>query len=429
MAAMDAISRTSVRALLVTAVLSVLLVGCELEETLTFNADGSGTYLSRFTIYKQFASAIDELKAKVTAQGYTVVEESETAEAKILVFKKDFREVSELSADFDRISLSVEEPELWKRSYSLNFSVDSSAASGLQKRTIKVVFPVAITTASAGAVDGREVVWDGRGGGTFHVEAVGFILPFGITAVKAGVGLALLFAAVFVLVRSRRRAPTCTSCGATDGVSGRFCVSCGGTLGERRTITTAAGVTIIGVLLLGAVVANRAALSALVTRVTAGSVTEASMVPPSPITHSVTAPAESVAEASMVPVRSTTEGVAADANGEATAVHGDASLFAGVWSYDGYQFVEIAPTGDKFRIRECYGLDASGGTEYTASLYGEKLVVEGEASTFYKLEVPTFSILPNGKLLYAYGAGPVELERTMKRMPAITYGPPEPSED
>jgi hypothetical protein len=268
------------RAALLLAVLCFWLVGCELEETLTLNADGSGTYTARILIDKQFAEALGDIKSKATSEGYRIVEESETPDRKVLVISKDFQNVSELSDRSDSYSLRIEQPSKWKRAYALDVATRSSAANGVQKRTLTIVFPMAVKSSTGGTVSGHEVRWDATTGGTLHVEAAGFLLPFGLTPIRAGFALAVLASALLVFLRSRRGPQACAACGNVSDATSRFCGSCGAKLVRARIVSPGVAALVVGaVVVFGLVVTNIPRLSALFDRITTKKVTDASAVP------------------------------------------------------------------------------------------------------------------------------------------------------
>lgn len=114
-------------------------------------------------------------------------------------------------------------------------------------------------------------------------------------------------------------------------------------------------------------------------------------------------------------------------------VQDDMAIFLGVWSKDDYPIVEISRRGDGgfLLVREFYGKEPSDnvGIEYPAALKGKQLVAQLGAKHFYKHEIPTFTLLPNGNLRFDSGVGPAELVRTNKPMIKAKFGPPHWSGD
>ena len=104
-----------------------------------------------------------------------------------------------------------------------------------------------------------------------------------------------------------------------------------------------------------------------------------------------------------------------------------AAAFLGVWSNDNYPIVEISRRNDgSLFVREFYGKRPSDnkGTAYPAVLKSKQIVAQADAKLFYKHELPTFTLLPNGKLKFDSGVGPVELSRSTQPMPKAQYSPP-----
>jgi hypothetical protein len=214
--------------LLVLLSITLLLISCEIEESLKINADGSGTYLVRISVEKQFGQALPEIKSKAQQRGFIVTEEPETADRKVVLLTKNFSNVSELNDDTDTFSLIKTDAGGLKRGYLLTiFSGTNVSANGWQKRTMRIVMPVAVLSASDGHTKDREVEWDSSRGGTLVVEAAGTPLPFGLTLTAAGLMLLLLIV-VSMGFRSRRLSDyRCTVCGSRQALGALFCTACG----------------------------------------------------------------------------------------------------------------------------------------------------------------------------------------------------------
>lgn len=108
-------------------------------------------------------------------------------------------------------------------------------------------------------------------------------------------------------------------------------------------------------------------------------------------------------------------------------VQDDVAAFLGVWTKDDYPIVEISRRPDGgLLVREFYGKEPSDntGAEYPAALKDKKVVAQLDAKNFYKYEVPTFTLLPNGNLKFDSGVGPDELVRTTKPMIKAKFQPP-----
>ena len=108
-------------------------------------------------------------------------------------------------------------------------------------------------------------------------------------------------------------------------------------------------------------------------------------------------------------------------------VQDEAAAFLGVWDRDNNPIVEISRRPDGgLLVREYYGSDPSEnvGAEYPAVLKDKKVVAQLDAKNFYKYQVPTFTLLPNGHLKFDSGVGPDELVRTNKPMIKAKFAPP-----
>ena len=103
-----------------------------------------------------------------------------------------------------------------------------------------------------------------------------------------------------------------------------------------------------------------------------------------------------------------------------------AAAFLGVWTQDNPPIVEITRAGDAWQVREFYGNQAKDnvGKIFSAELRGNQIVAKGDAKQFYKQELPTFTLLPNGKVKYDCGSGPFEFSKTNQSMPNAPYKAP-----
>lgn len=227
------------------------LLACELEEMITIRPDGSGTYRARLLIDKQFAEALPEIKAKAQAKGYRVTDEAGNPEKPGLLFEKNFKEISELNEDTNTYLLSIDRSNRLKIKYSLAVEVrTAAAASGFQKKTMRVRLPGKVVSATAGAIDGQVVTWDSTAGGRLAVEAARSALPFGVSAL----GLALIVLVVGILVAALlgrgRGATTCLGCGAAQQPGASFCESCGAGVQASRQLSRSG--VLVAILLAGA---------------------------------------------------------------------------------------------------------------------------------------------------------------------------------
>ena len=212
-----------------------LLTGCEIEENIVLNADGSGSYVARVAVEKEVGEAIGEVRSEAEKRGFRVVEEGETADRRFLVVRREFHDISELNDEKDSYGLSTERKGLLRRVFHLTLAFRSTPAENGFTRTVKITMPTTISSASAGTVDGTSVEWDCSRPGTLQVEAAGLVLEPRLqrAAILGGLAVGLLVLAGILATRWRRQA-RCRRCGAALRAGARFCESCG-TPRERAT--------------------------------------------------------------------------------------------------------------------------------------------------------------------------------------------------
>jgi hypothetical protein len=204
--------------------LSLALFGCELEDQLRIDADGSGTYRAKFLVEKEFGDALTKVREEAAKNGFRVAEEGETATRKFVVISKELKSLSELNDSSNRFELTVTDDGFLRKKYLLHAHV--SSLSGFH-RQLTIDLPGSPQSTSVGELSGGHVIWDCTHGGDIEVASAGFALAPTRNqemALLAVVGLVLLMA-----VRSRRKRATlaCRSCHAplTEGV--QFCANCG----------------------------------------------------------------------------------------------------------------------------------------------------------------------------------------------------------
>jgi hypothetical protein len=100
--------------------------------------------------------------------------------------------------------------------------------------------------------------------------------------------------------------------------------------------------------------------------------------------------------------------------------------FLGTWTdKDNFYLLELSYVNGRIRIRQCYGADATEGTEFFGRYSDGTITAIGQERDFYKFQFPEFKVLPTGELLHTCGAcGPDGLKRTTKQMPKIPFKPP-----
>ncbi len=211
--------------------LCCLLTACDLDETVAVNSDGSGTYVARLSVEKQFADSIAGIKAQAQQRGYKV-EDSETPDRKILTMRRDFANVSELNDSNDTYTLQLESRAGLQKSYTLSLRINTSAwVNPIQKRMIHFTLPVPVISATNGTFSGRHVDWDCTNGGSLVIQAAGVPLPFGLTPLLLAFLLVAVGIAAVAAVRARKKraspATVCANCATPLGASAQFCPACG----------------------------------------------------------------------------------------------------------------------------------------------------------------------------------------------------------
>src|SRR5690349_3913882 len=229
--------------LLSTVVFCTGMQRCSLEEDLTVQPDGSGSYKAHVEIPSELAQGAPDIKQKAQQQGFTLVQESDSGGALRLVFSKDFRSVSDLSDGGDTYELTLERHSPFRMSYRFTHVMKSSPAVAGFSCSFRATLPASITHASGGSISGRTVLWDCGQGGTLTADGSG--LAFSLQLWQKVLLLALTVGGGGILVTRRRktgaRASTCPKCGARVPVGIRFCQACGTELNAAPAAPEAAG--------------------------------------------------------------------------------------------------------------------------------------------------------------------------------------------
>ena len=108
-------------------------------------------------------------------------------------------------------------------------------------------------------------------------------------------------------------------------------------------------------------------------------------------------------------------------------VSDEMNYFVGVWSSSEQNpIVELTIKNGQYEIKECYGLNAKKGVLYNGEYKDGKVVAVGNEKDFYKWTLPTFEFDGENmnSVKFNSGAGPIELMKTDKLMPSISYYPP-----
>jgi hypothetical protein len=214
--------------LLVLFSLCCLLTACDLDETLTFNVDGGGTYVARLSVEKQFAEYMPKIAEDARQRGFKV-EESESPDRKILIMRRDFANVAELNDSKDTYSLLVERQAAFRRNYVLTVNINPAWVNSIQNRTIHVSLPVSVLSTTNGTISGRRVDWDCRNGRSLVIRAAGIPMPFGLNPALLALVLLGLIVAGAITLRKRRgpAAAVCSRCATPLVAAAQFCPACG----------------------------------------------------------------------------------------------------------------------------------------------------------------------------------------------------------
>jgi hypothetical protein len=104
------------------------------------------------------------------------------------------------------------------------------------------------------------------------------------------------------------------------------------------------------------------------------------------------------------------------------------SQFIGTWETNDHGgLLEISYVDNRLRIRDCADPNATSGVEYFARYSNGEIVAVGDPHDFYKFQLPSFKILPNGELHIDCGAcvDGEGLKKSAKAMPVgVKYAPP-----
>jgi hypothetical protein len=219
-----------------TALLSLILFACAIDEDLQINADGSGTYRIKVTIPKDLSSDFGDLRKSAEKDGFSVVEEGQTEKERFIVLRKDFTEITSLNDGNNRFELTIAEAGWLKREYRLRVSLQS-VGFGSFKRHFVVTMPGNVTTTNQGEIDGSRVRWDATNGGSMDITATGYSVP--LSRVQLILMLVAALGGVGLLIARRRRsvAPSsaCATCHTQLPRDARFCAACGTGASIART--------------------------------------------------------------------------------------------------------------------------------------------------------------------------------------------------
>lgn len=198
-------------AILLLAVASATLAGCEVEEQLHLAADGTGSYQARVTVDHAFAAVLSRLKDQADRRSFQIIEETSDANGQSVILARDFERVSDLDDDSASYRFEIERRSPLRRAYRLTVELrDNFLASGFDRRLV-IRMPAPIRDSSAGEVSGETVVWDCSEGGTLILEAEGYgaSAAWRIAAACAGLLVVVTVAGAgwWLLRRGRRTRP------------------------------------------------------------------------------------------------------------------------------------------------------------------------------------------------------------------------------
>jgi hypothetical protein len=220
--------------------LFILLTSClEVKQGLNINQDGSGDARLEISVQKEWAPQIISRLKQNVPKGWNIVEEKEQDGKHTLIFGNKFKDISELSDDESRYTLSIQTESFLKKSYSLEIEqIKTADAPFPYEFTINI--PGSITETNGIKVSSNQVKWNLFGikrGTKLVLKSSGFLFPSAVIYVALGFGVILLtFIAVKVLKRSKATVSAddipskkifCTQCGKENLTTATFCTSCG----------------------------------------------------------------------------------------------------------------------------------------------------------------------------------------------------------
>lgn len=220
------------------ALAALLIAGCEIEDDLVIQSDGSGTYQAHISAARIAGHVVDRLRAAAEQDGFRIVDVGETLTHRFIVIRKDFTDVRTLSNAQSNYELLIERPTFFTRRYVLRITLASVSGASFERR-FRITMPGRVVSTTAGRDEGQQVIWFCDNGGTIEVIAEAGYLPFDGRAV-AVTAVALLLAAAAAAALAWRRfgrrqaiavvtedADACTTCYKPLAPGARFCAACG----------------------------------------------------------------------------------------------------------------------------------------------------------------------------------------------------------
>jgi hypothetical protein len=224
-------TRKAFSAYVLALVLALLTAGCEIEEEIRLNPDGTGLYRAKVMLEKELVAMLPDLRRDYEKKGFRVVEQRETDNRHVIVVEREFKDLSEIGDEKNRYSFTTASANWLQRRYEFHASVPPADAMQGFSRQLTVALPGNVRRNTAGEVRGDTVVWDASKGGSLQVTSAG-LAPTASRwlAILLGVAGAVVLLAIGLAVSRRRRsAPAlhCATCGAPSESNARFCAKCG----------------------------------------------------------------------------------------------------------------------------------------------------------------------------------------------------------
>lgn len=221
---------------LTAALLCITLLGCEVEEEIQLSSNGSGTYRVKILVEKELGEALPQIRQECQQKGLRIVKEGETTDRKFLLAERGFNRIDDLNDNTHTYTFSSLQATPTTANYELSATLRRPEMQTFS-RTLRIVMPTGIKTATQGRVSGKSVEWDCSSGGTLYVVASGFSLPLTKKQQTLMLGIILFGIAAIVAIRLKRRPSShrCHKCSAPVAEGAKYCPACGAGLPEPGT--------------------------------------------------------------------------------------------------------------------------------------------------------------------------------------------------
>jgi hypothetical protein len=208
--------RKALSAYAIVFLLALLVLSCELEDEIRINPDGSGTYRTKLLVEKQLASALPEVRKEAEKNGFRIVEEGETDTRRFIVMERDFKSVSEVGDERNRMAFTATKHGWFRQRYEFTASLPSSSSDGFS-RQLTLTLPGSIQQSTGGVIRGNTVVWDASKGGSLQVTSIGLAPSASRWLTIIAVLGVVLLAIVLVVSKWNRKAPEAVAPAAEGG--------------------------------------------------------------------------------------------------------------------------------------------------------------------------------------------------------------------